>query len=71
MAPDTNKPRRKAGRDEYEVAGSTKERGRPLRRKLLQRRFEETGEGVLPAAGSHREEFAREHGEPPRVDRAG
>jgi hypothetical protein len=69
MAP---KDRKKAPRDDYEVAYYTKELGRPLQRKLLQRRFDEINEGTISAAASHGDEPSRElESAPPREDRAG
>ena len=55
MAPDKDG---KAAREEFEVAYYTKELGRPLQRKLLQRRLDELGEGhsVSAAAPTHGEE---------------
>lgn len=70
MAPHRSKER-KASRDEHEVACSTKESGRPLPRKLLQRRLNEVMDSDIPAA-SHGEEAAQENHAPlPREDRAG
>ena len=58
-------------REEFEVAYYTKELGRPLQRKLLQRRFADFGDGNITAAG-HAEEPSPERDEPtPREDRAG
>lgn len=83
MASDTDKGKGKgngkdgqAAREEFEVAYYTKELGRPLQRKLLQRRFNEfsDGNGVSAASNSiHGEEKASREGrdEPPREDRAG
>ena len=70
MAPHRSKERQ-ASRDEYEVASSTKASGRPLQRKLLQRRLNEVTDSGIPAA-SHGEEAAQENPAPlPREDRAG
>jgi hypothetical protein len=69
---DKRKPRRKAARVEYEVARHAKEAGRPMRRKLLQQRFDESSEGAIPAALSHGDDLSHEHSAaPPRDDRAG
>lgn len=65
----------KAAREEFEVAYYTKELGRPLQRKLLQRRFDELGEGhsVSAADGASRDDSSDRdrHDKPPRDDRAG
>lgn len=71
MSPDKD---RQAAREEFEVAYYTKELGRPLQRKLLQRRFDELGEGhsVSAATSSHGEDVDRDrHDKSPREDRAG
>jgi hypothetical protein len=69
---DKRNPRRKAARAEYEVARHAKGPGRPLQRKLLQQRFDETSDGAIPAASSHGDEPSHEHrAAPPRDDRAG
>ncbi|MDP3761163.1 MAG: hypothetical protein Q8R01_11685 [Ramlibacter sp.] len=75
MAPDKDKPgkdrHRKAARDEYEVAYYTKELGRPLQRKMLQKRFDDFSDNTISAA-SHGEEPSPEGGTPlPPEDRAG
>ena len=69
MAPDKD---RKPAREEFEVAYYTKELGRPLQRKLLQRRLEEFAESPVTAA-RHGDEPSIEKGwDPlPREDRAG
>ena len=68
MAPD--KPRR-AARDEFEVAYYTKELGRPLQRKMLQRRLNELTDNTISAA-SHGDEPSMHVETPlPREDRAG
>lgn len=71
MAPDkTDKPRT-AARDEFEVAYYTKELGRPLQRKMLQRRLNEFTESAISAA-SHGDDPKMEIDAPlPREDRAG
>ncbi len=62
---------RKVGRDEFEVDYYTKELGRPLQRKLLQRRLADISESSISAAG-HAEEPSPERDVPmPREDRAG
>ena len=72
MTPDQDKQRRKAARDEFEVAYYTKELGRPLQRQLLQRRFNELTDSSVSAATAHGDQAAGDHMEPPpREDRAG
>ena len=75
MAPDRDKGKdkpRKAARDEYEVAYYTKELGRPLQRKLLQRRLNELSDSGGTAEASHGDESKLEKIAPlPREDRAG
>ena len=62
---------RKAAREEFEVAYYTKELGRPLQRKLLQRRLAELTDNNITAA-SHAEETSPQRDAPtPREDRAG
>lgn len=69
MGPDKDG---KAAREEFEVAYYTKELGRPLQRKLLQRRFEELGEGHSVSAASHDDSADRDwHDQSSREDRAG
>lgn len=72
MAPDKDE---KAARDEFEVAYYTKELGRPLQRKLLQRRLDELGEGHSVSAAdsmSHGEDAVRDrHDRSSREERAG
>ena len=68
MEPDKAKPR-KAHRDEYEVAYSTKELGRTIQRKMLQQQMESCG---LTAIASHGEDSSFDsHSSPPQDDRAG
>jgi hypothetical protein len=70
MAPHRDRER-KAARPEYEVAYYTKELGRPLQRKLLQRQLNELSESGITAA-SHGDEPSLEKDAPlPREDRAG
>lgn len=76
MAPDKDKPGkgrdRKAARDEYEVAYYTKELGRPLQRKMLQKRLDDLSDSGAAAAGGHGEEPSPEGSTPlPPEDRAG
>ncbi|HSV34794.1 MAG TPA: hypothetical protein VLI46_04515 [Ramlibacter sp.] len=63
---------RKPAREEFEVAHRTKELGRPLQRKRLQRRLEDLAESPVTAA-RHGDEPCVEKGwdPPPREDRAG
>jgi hypothetical protein len=73
MAPDKDK-HRKAAREEFEVAYYTKELGRRLQRKLLQRRFDDFSDSTITAAAAgHGEDVSAEPhcGAPPREDRAG
>lgn len=63
---------RKAARDEFEVAYYTKELGRSLQRKLLQRRLADFSDSTIKKAASHGEEASPEANYvPPREDRAG
>lgn len=75
MAPDRDKGRdtpRKAARDEFEVAYYTKNLGRPLQRKLLQRRLNELSEGAGTAEASHGDDSKLEEpAQLPPEDRAG
>lgn len=75
MAPDKDKPgkdrTRKAARDEYEVAYYTKELGRPLQRKMLQKRLDDLAGGSAAAASHGVEESLESRDSPPRDDRAG
>jgi len=71
MAPDKDRKDRKAAREEFEVAYYTKELGRPLQRKLLQRQLAQLSESNISAA-AHGEELSPEPNDgPPREDRAG
>jgi hypothetical protein len=71
MAPDKPDRPRRAARDEFEVAYYTKELGRPLQRKLLQRRLNELTDHTISAA-SHGDDPKMEIDSPlPREDRAG
>ena len=71
MAPDKD---RKPARQEYEVACYTKELGRSLQRKMLQRRLDDfTDSGTTTAAAAQHgdEPSAESYAPPPREDRAG
>lgn len=62
---------RKAPREEFKVNYRTKKLGRPLQRKLLQRRLNDVSESNITAA-SHGDEPSWEgYGPPPPEDRAG
>jgi hypothetical protein len=76
MAPDNkDKPgtdrNRKAARDEYEVAYYTKELGRPLQRKMLQKRLDDLSDRSITAASHGEEESLENRDSPPPDDRAG
>ena len=63
--------RKKAPRDEIEVAYYTKELGRSLQRKMLQRRFNDFSESNISAV-THGDDARREADRaPPPEDRAG
>ena len=68
MEPDKD---RKASREEFEVAYYTKELGRPLQRKLLQRRLNDISEHTIAAASHGDDPKTENHVPPPREDRAG
>ena len=71
MASPKDKPTR-APRQEYEVAYYTKELGRPLQRKMLQRRFDDFSDSHITASGHGDEpDKDKDIGSPPRRDRAG
>ncbi len=71
MAPDKDRKQPKTPREEFEVAYYTKELGRPLQRKLLQRRLNDFSDSNITAA-SHCDEPSWEgYGPPPPEDRAG
>ena len=73
MAPEKDKDRKdnKAARQEFEVAYYTKELGRELQRKLLQRKFADLSDSSIRAA-SHGEEPSPDcNAGPAREDRAG
>jgi hypothetical protein len=68
MSPD-KKP--KPAREEFEVAYYTKELGRSLQRKLLQRRLDDFTDSSITAASHGDEPSADSYQPPPREDRAG
>jgi hypothetical protein len=69
MEPDKDKG--KAAREEFEIAYYTKELGRSLQRKLLQRRLADLSDSSIRPA-SHAEEPSPDRNAPtPREDRAG
>ena len=72
MEPDKDKGKnRKAAREVFEIDYYTKELGRPLQRKLLQRRLADISDSSISAA-SHAEEPSPDPDAPtPREDRAG
>jgi hypothetical protein len=72
MDPDKQKGKQmKAARDEFEVAYYTKELGRSLQRKLLQKRLADLSDSRITPA-SHGEEPSPVRDQPlPREDRAG
>lgn len=70
MAPDKDKDR-KTAREEFEVAYYTKELGRRLPRKMLQRRFDDFSDSTISAAHHGEDASAEPHRSPPREDRAG
>ena len=68
MAPDKD---RKAARQEFEVAYYTKELGRSLQRKLLQKRLDDFSDSSITAAQHGDDPKADSYSPPPREDRAG
>lgn len=69
MLPDK---KRKAARQEFEVAYYTKELGRSLQRKMLQKRLDDFTDSGSVAARTHGDEpSAESYDPPPRDDRAG
>ena len=72
MAPPRDKDKDgKAPREEFEVAYYTKELGRKLQRKMLQRQFDDFSDSTITAA-QHGEDLSVEpQRAPPREDRAG
>jgi len=75
MGIDKDKPGkdrdRKAAREEYEVAYYTKELGRPLQRKMLQKRFDAFTDSAISAAGHGEEASPEDRAALPPEDRAG
>jgi hypothetical protein len=70
MEPDKDKDR-KAAREEFEVAYYTKELGRSLQRKLLQRRLTDFSDSSIKAASHGEDASPDSNSVPPREDRAG
>jgi len=68
MSPDKD---RKPAREEFEVAYYTKELGRSLQRKMLQRRLDDFTDSSITAATHGDEPAADGYGPPPPEDRAG
>lgn len=68
MAPDKE---RKPTRREFEVDYYTKELGRPLQRKLLQRRLNDITDSNITAASHGDDPKMEVETQPPREDRAG
>jgi hypothetical protein len=62
---------RKPARQEFEVAYYTKELGRTLQRKLLQKQLTDFGESTIQAASHGEEPSPDSNYVPPREDRAG
>ncbi len=74
MEPDKDRKHRKQrkdAREEFEVAYCTRELGRPLQRKLLQRQFAQLSESNITAASHGEEPSPGRDCVPPREDRAG
>lgn len=72
MEPDKDKDKDgQTPREEFEVAFYTKELGRSLQRKLLQRRFSDLGDSSITPAGHGEDVSGEPDGGPPRDDRAG
>lgn len=72
MEPDKDKDKdRKAAREEFEVAYYTKELGRSLQRKLLQRRFSDLSDSSIKAANHGEDPSSAPNVNPPPEDRAG
>jgi hypothetical protein len=69
MAPE--KDRKAAARQEFEVAYYTKELGRSLQRKMLQKRLDDFTDSSGITAAKHDELSAEHFDPPPREDRAG
>lgn len=62
---------RKSPRPEFEVAYYTKELGRPLQRRMLERQLAAFNSDTPPPASHHDDELPQMDGSPPRADRAG
>jgi hypothetical protein len=62
---------RKAARPEFEVAYYTKELGRPLQRRMLERQLAAFSADANAAADHHDDALPQTDGSPPRDDRAG
>lgn len=71
MEPDKDRKDRKPAREEFEVAYYTKELGRPLQRKLLQRQFAQLSDSNISAAAHGEEPSPESNDTPPPEDRAG
>ena len=61
----------KAPREEFEVAYYTKELGRKLQRKMLQRQFDDFADSTITAAQHGEDPPTESTRAPPREDRAG
>ena len=71
MEPHKHSKKSTVTREEFEVAYYTKELGRPLQRKMLQRKFNDFSDSTISAA-RHGEDVAPElDTSPPPEDRAG
>jgi hypothetical protein len=69
MSPDKD---RKPARQEFEVACYTKELGRSLQRKMLQKRLDDFTDSSSVTSATHGDEpSAESYLSPPREDRAG
>jgi hypothetical protein len=69
MSPDKD---RKPARQEFEVACYTKELGRSLQRKMLQKRLDDFTDSSSVTSATHGDESSAEsYLSPPREDRAG
>ena len=62
---------RKPERQEFEVAYYTKELGRSLQRKMLQKRLDDFSDSSVTVAAHGDEPLAESYAPPPREDRAG
>jgi len=69
MSPETD---REPSRQEFEVAYYTKELGRSLQRKMLQKRLDDFTDSSSATTAAHGDEpSAESYSPPPREDRAG